>query len=45
VSAPVADALPVEEEDPASAEWRSLPLEFGPNEPDRAPDVDLDKHE
>jgi hypothetical protein len=45
VSAPVADALPAEEEDPSSAEWRNLPMEFGPNVPDTTPDVDLDKHE
>ena len=37
------DALPVEEDNPADAEWKSLPLEFGQGQKEKA-DVDLEQH-
>jgi hypothetical protein len=41
VAQPVADALPVDEDEDAA--YRDLPLEFGPDRPSETPDIDLDK--
>jgi hypothetical protein len=39
----VIDALPVDETSAADAEWKSLPLEFGKEQKEKA-DVDLEQH-
>ncbi len=44
-STPTVTPTKVEEEDPSAAEWKDLPLEFGPSDGSETPDVGLEHND